>query len=501
MKRASRTLGQRFGDGVHAAFHSPGTREHTVTEFAVWFLVIVSIVLLFLEPHLGHATWVQRIDHGILVFFGLELFLRVASFRPPRANLFADSPLRAFGHDIWARFRFLLSPLNLIDLLTVLSLVPGLRSLRVMRLFRLLHSWNIFRYGNPFVSMVHAMRQDKLLFNFALGVFFAMVAMGGLSLYLAEFRENEQLASIQDALWWAIVTITTVGYGDVTPVTWVGRVIGGGLMIGGMFMLSLFAGIVGHSLLNAVLIIREERFRMSRYIDHIVVCGFEAGNIMLLDAIAGEFNLEKNVVLVMAKGERPASVPAGMIWVTGDSTKESELDKTRLSYARAVVCAAERSVSPQHADAATILTLFTIRAYLAKDPVTTKRERPVHLVAEILDPENVAHARAAGADEVIETHRVGASLLSHSVAHPGTAQVSSQIALLGGNNLFVMDASRVCGETMTFADLGAKLKREANVVLLGVRDQQKEYINPPADFQIKPTQRVVYLGEEALDID
>ena len=73
----------------------------------------------------------------------------------------------------------------------------------------------------------------------------------------------------------------------------VGRVVAGFLMVGGMFFLALFAGIVGHTMLHAVLTIREEAFRMSSIIDHVVICGYEPGTRLLLDAIEEEFDPEQ----------------------------------------------------------------------------------------------------------------------------------------------------------------------------------------------------------------
>jgi hypothetical protein len=62
--------------------------------------------------------------------------------------------------------------------------------------------------------------------------------------------------------------------------------------------------------------------------------------------------------------ERPRDLPPDFLWVEGDPTKESELDKVRLTHAAAVIVSGARDISPQAADAATILTVFTIRAYM-----------------------------------------------------------------------------------------------------------------------------------------
>ena len=165
----------------------------------------------------------------------------------------------------------------------IVAVVPALRGLRVLRLLRLLRTVRVFRYGNPFTGLIAAFEADRLLFALGFALLGLQTLLGGISLYLVERgAEGAQVTSVGEGLWWALVTLTTVGYGDYAPVSDLGRVVGGTLMVGGMITLALFAGIVGHSLLNAVLSIREEQFRMSGYVDHVIVCGYERGSDLLL---------------------------------------------------------------------------------------------------------------------------------------------------------------------------------------------------------------------------
>ena len=102
-------------------------------------------------------------------------------------------------------------------------------------------------------------------------------------------------------------------------------------MITGMFMLALFAGIISQTILQNVLRIREEQFRMSDYLDHLIICGYDPGVELLFEAILAEKKLVNSTkVVVFAPGERPKDIPESFVWVPGDPTKESELDKVRL---------------------------------------------------------------------------------------------------------------------------------------------------------------------------
>ena len=86
-------------------------------------------------------------------------------------------------------------------------------------------------------------------------------------------------------------------------------------------------------------------------------------------------------MIIFAPGERPTDVPPEFLWVSGDPSKESELDKVRLTHAAAVVIVGPRSLSPQHADAMTILIAFTVRSYIRKRPEAASRKEPLYIVA------------------------------------------------------------------------------------------------------------------------
>jgi voltage-gated potassium channel len=267
-----------------------------------------------------------------------------------------------------------------------------------------------------------------------------------------------------------------------------------------MFTLALFAGIVGHSLLNAVLSIREEQFRMGSYVNHIVVCGYEEGMHLLLDTLMAEHESDETKIVLIADLERPPEIPAELYWVRGDPTKESELDKVRIDRAASVIVAGARRTSPQHADAVTLLTVFTIRSYLAKQKSQTRRHKPLYLVSEILDSENVEHARAAGADEVIETRRLGFSLLARAIEHHGAADTLSQVVLRGESSLYVgvlppgITASTY-GELTRALDL-----RKRGGLVIGVThgDSGVEHVNPPDELELEPNMRVLYIAPERL---
>lgn len=489
---------------LHAAFHRPSSPAYRVVDATVWGLIVVSVAFIGLEDLVegGLRIAIQVADKVILGLFALELSLRVLSYRPPALDVFHRPPLGALRTHLFSRIAFLLSPMQFIDLVTILAVVPALRGLRALRLLRLLRTVRVFRYGNPFAGLVSAFEADRLLFIFGFGVLGAQTLIGGVSLYLVERGDpSAQVKTLGQGIWWALVTLTTVGYGDYAPVTDLGRGIGAVMMIGGMVTLALFAGIVGHSLVNAVLTIREEQFRMSGYVNHVIVCGYEQGSSLLLHELQNELDLDATRVVLFAESARPPHIPPELLWVQGEPTKESELDKVRLTHAGSVLVVGGRSVSPHHADATTILTVFTMRSYLDKQRSTSDRKRPVHIVAEILDTENVAHARSAGADEVIESQRLGFAMLSHTLRYPGVGDLTSQVVASGAASFYVGRLPEELDvEGLTFGALSEHMRHNTEALVIGVRDPATgaQRINPPDDAPVSPDEEVVYLADEPI---
>lgn len=490
---------------LHDAFHDPDTRIHRIVQGSIWALIVLAIALLVGEAVLAETNpihdFVVVADQVLLTIFVIEIVLRVATLRPPALEIFRRPPLGRFRTHVMARISFVLRPIILVDILAVLAVFPELRGLRALRLLRLLRTTRVFRYRNPFAIVIHAFEENGLLFALAFSVLGVTTLLGGVSFYLVEIKHNADVDSMIDALWWALVTITTVGFGDITPETLLGRIIGAVLMVAGMFTLALFAGIVGSSLVHGMLSIREEQFRMSDHVNHLILCGHDESTQLLLAALSAEPELGRSPIVIIDDKERPRDLSPGYLWVQGDPTKESELDKVRLTHAAAVIVSGKRDIAPQDADARTILITFTIRRYLQRnDQEVRERRDPLYLVVEILDSENVDHAQAAGADEVIETRKIGYSMIAHAVGYHGTATAMSGVLLSGAHNVYIGKIPGDRKDPISFGDLMLELKlSKRGGLVVGLRTVDgEEIINPPKSCMLPPDAQLLYLAEEPL---
>lgn len=486
---------------LQGAFHDPAHPAHRWVEGTVWALILASIALVGVDLRLqgtgAPPAWLDTIDTALLWIFAAEIALRIATHTPPELSFHRLSPAGRLRAHVVGRLRYMGDPFVMIDLITVLALHPALRGLRALRLLRVARGLQGGPWLRPLRSVVQAVRDNRLLYRVAFGLVGVATFLGGASFYLIEGPAGT-IDSLSDGLWWAIVTLTTVGYGDISPATGLGRVVAAALMVVGMVTLAIFAGLVGNTLLQAVMSIREEATRMSATMNHVVICGWDSGARMLLDAILVEVDPDHTELYVFAPGARPADVPPAYRWVEGDPTKESELDKVRLAYADCVLVVGPRTMSPQDADARTILTTFTLRAHVRKQPVTATRQRPLYIISEILDAENVEHARAAGADEVIETTRIGFSLLSHAIVQRGTADLLGEITAAGAHSLYVGQVPDGLDLPAPFEQVARHVKQRSGALVVGLHEAGHDTLNPPDTTPVTPGCAVIYLAESAV---
>ncbi len=475
------------------AFHDPASVAYKRLHVTIYTLIVVSLLLFGVELRIGDRPLLDAIDLGLLLLFTLELLLRVLTFQPRELQVYDLPAHRRIRVAVVGRLRFLLQPLNLFDLVAVVAIVPALRGLRAFRLLRLIRLADVLPYSRPLAGLGAAFRENAFLYAAALSFLGMMTLIGGTSLYLIESRVNADLATLADGVWWALVTLTTVGFGDIAPITDLGRSVGAVMMVVGMFTLASFAGIVGNTLLNPLMRLRQEQVRMRGTVDHVVVCGYTAGARRLLNALTSELGDGCDVV-VFAPSTRPHTLPPEVSWVEGDPTKESELDKARLAQARAVVLVGGRDSAPEQADAVTILTAFTLRRWLKTHPDTRRRKKPLYIVAEILDEENVEHALTAGVNEVIETNYLGFSLLGHALVERGTGRILSSLGVRGEQDLFVWKTPEGLGG-QTFAAVAAGMRESMDCLVIGYQVDGVDHVNPPDDAQVPLGSRLVVIAE------
>jgi voltage-gated potassium channel len=221
-----------------------GDRTSMIADRALVLLIIVNLLAVVLEsvPALAarYGRWFDAIELVSLIAFTLEYGLRIwvaVEHRPYRHQSAAR-----------ARWNYISSAAGVIDLLAILPfwlafmLPPDLRALVVVRVIRFL---KIARYSPAMRSLLEVMyRERRALFGCGVILIGATIIAAAL-MHIAEAgAQPDKLGSIPDAMWWAIVTLGTIGYGDVVPITAAGKLIAGVTIFMGLIMVALPVGII-----------------------------------------------------------------------------------------------------------------------------------------------------------------------------------------------------------------------------------------------------------------
>jgi voltage-gated potassium channel len=212
---------------------------------ALMILIVANGVAVMLETVKFLEQRYSAIFYGFEIFsvgiFSVEYLLRlwVATLDPKYRN-----PIKG-------RLRYMVSPMALIDLAAILpfylplAVTVDLRVLRLLRLFRLFRLFKMTRYVESLrrFHRVFAAKKEELLIT-ALMIFILLVFASSAMYAVENEAQPDKFPNIPETLWWGVVTLTTIGYGDVYPVTPAGKVIGGVIAFLGIGLFALPAGIL-----------------------------------------------------------------------------------------------------------------------------------------------------------------------------------------------------------------------------------------------------------------
>ena len=157
---------------------------------------------------------------------------------------------RQYRHPIWGRLKFMFQPLSAIDLLAILPyylfvFFPNLVFVRKIHLLRLARLLKIGRYSSSMRTLgkvISSKRQDLLSATFTV---FTLLMISASLVYFAEHASQPELfPNIPASMWWSVVTLTSVGYGDVYPITAMGKLLGGVISVLGLGLVALPTGIL-----------------------------------------------------------------------------------------------------------------------------------------------------------------------------------------------------------------------------------------------------------------
>ena len=287
------------------------------------------------------------------------------------------------------------------------------------------------------------------------------------------------------ALWWSIVTITTVGYGDISPVTLGGRVVAGVMMVFGIGILGLFTATIASIFVERKM--KEDRGMHSyEFQNHIIICEWNHRAQEIINELRMDRRTESAPIILIAELETKPVDDDNLHFIQGDVT-EDNLKRANIERAKTVVVLGDDQLDANARDAKAVLTTLTIETMNPN----------VYSIVELVNEANVQHCERANANEIIVGSEFTSKLISRAALDHGISKVLSELlSSRFGNDLFKIPVPESM-QGKNFMDIFAEMKRSNNSIILGVQKGNIGEVisNPSIDYQVEADDYLILISD------
>ncbi len=318
------------------------------------------------------------------------------------------------------------------------------------------------------LQRIYSFLQRENVINL-LGVILVIVLCSG---YLIAFFEPG--VSFASGIWWSIVTLTTVGYGDISPTTLEGRILAIVIMFFGIGLLGILSASLASMLIG--MRIRENKgMGTSKVNNHIIICEWNHRARAILKELRSDPQSENLPIVLIADIEEKPVDDSMLVFISGVVNEES-LKKANLQEANTIVVLGDDGVETTARDAKVVLTTLTIESINPQ----------VYSVVELVDKANEQHCLRANADEIIVSSELNSRLIASAACDHGISRIISELlSSRYGNELYSMPVpDQMIGSK--FIDVFITMKTENDTTVFGVqKGRGGDFIsNPDADYHI-----------------
>lgn len=388
---------------------------------------------------------------------------------------------KARGH----RARFLRR--NWFDLLGAIPLVGPLRTARLMRLVRILRFARLAVLGRRLMRHYDLPVAPTQTFVNLVLVTTAVWVLAAWSFFSFEDGTNESITGFGDALWWSMTTLSTVGYGDLYPVTDGGRVVAVGTMIFGVGVLGILAGTIA----TAFVELRERGRRglgKVRMREHLLVLGWNPkARLAVEDFRADPRHAARPVCIVADLPETPLASP-DVSFVRGTPGHRDTLERAAAAAASVAIAFAEDPSDPR-SDHQTALTVLMLRRLNAD----------VLISAELVRSENREHLEAAGCDAVVDAGSLASSLLVRAIQDLGVGALVEEMLSNTHGEVELYRAPCAAWAGQPYGDMATTLLSR-RVTVVGLLRAGKHRLAPEPGLTVEAADEVFALAADPPDM-
>jgi voltage-gated potassium channel len=482
---------------------NPDSRLKSYFDVFMICLVLLSVFLLIYEVDTQVTKMTMLFEHIVIILFIIEYLLRAWLYNDVHKIIlehyenarYLDSPFRLgkLARLILAKkIEYIFTPLAVIDLLAIL---PSYRSLQVLRGLLIFRLFKLFRYFNS-LNLFAEVLDSKRFELFTLAIFLGfLVFIGSTGIYLFEHPTNsKQVGNLFDAVYWSIVTVSSVGYGDIAPKTTGGRLVAMALILTGLGILSFFISIIVSAFSDKMHDLQENRIyaELKGYESFIIICGF--GRVGRHIAMQLEKHQQHFVVIDNKEANALKARRLGYLVIHADASKNEVLINAGIrNRAAAVLCATGDDV---------------VNVYIT---LTSRHLNPaIRIISRANNQGNVKKLYQAGADNVIQPFEIAGMVVAEYIGQP--VAFEAILGIIREEKEFIMETLCVCSgsiiDGMKISEIGFEKRK---LMLVGVISSnpvhqkhknsyklknQHFYFNPEQFFVLRADDLLVVLGRE-----
>lgn len=473
--------------------------------FDIFMVILVVLSVLFLlyevKNPLGHP-YIDIFVQVSLIIFVIEYFLRLWIYSDSH-KIFLERYQYAIDNNtpfsftqtllkiIRKKVEYMLTPLAIIDLLAIL---PNYRPLRFLRIFLLFRIFKLFRYArsmNTFTAII----SEKKFELFTLAIFASFIIFAGSSaFYIFEAPTNPKVHTLFDAMYWAVVTMGTVGFGDIVPITTEGMAVSMILIVFGVAILAFLTSIIVSSFQSKITELKESRAlsELEKIEDYILICGYGRVGEVLAKLL---YDDGYKVVIIDTDATKIKSAQLrGMIGIIGDASKSKLLGELGIGKrVSKVICVT-------NSDEMNIFITLTARS-LCKN---------IEIIARVIKNNNKKKYFLAGAnfafsaDETIGL--MGTQYIDQPISYAALDEMLTENTGILFESIHIHEHSFYAYKSIELLSLQEKrlllfgVIRKGEKVLMELKSYPVEdktfYFNPPLDFEIQVDDTLIVMGRK-----
>lgn len=494
---------RKFKAFFYDLLENPGSRLKTCFDIFMIALILSSVSLLVYESRRAPDPAIESFDDVVLGIFVLEYLLRAWLYNDNHQLIITEFEksqylrckfkwYKALLAIVRRKFHYCKSPFAIIDLLAI---VPSYRPIRLLRFFLIFRLFKLFRYSSSikiFTDVIVSKRFELTTLLMFMGF---VVVIATLAIYFFESpAHGGRIDNLFTGFYWAIVTISTVGYGDVSPHTVGGRFVAITLILSGLAVIAFFTSIIVSAFEDKLLILRDNKTyaELGTYRGFSIICGF--GRVG--QEIAKQLQRDKHKFIILDKYETQVNLArqAGFLAIQSDASNNSVLLNAGINHgASEVLCCTGD-------DIANVYITLTSR-YL--NPT-------IRIISRANRVENEKKLYQAGANSVIRPFDIAGMLAAEYVGQP--VAFEAILCILQERRHLRMETVLIKpGSAAEKCTIGELALEQYKLKLIGivtnnalhlkhkygyqVKDQQF-YFNPSLHFIVQAQDILVVLGRE-----